>query len=264
MIYQGTAYSYNQRAEILVPLRKGTSYFIPQNTTPLVVYKGLDTDIEFFIKDANRKPLNIVNKTFVARVIDRENNTVRINETLVPVDYTTGSTVMRISQDDTSNLDAGLYDLIITYTDSESKTFGLSSDKNNRMTFVFELKESPLTSPRNSVTLNTFTLINSSYYTSRTPGTSQSFNRDGTNTCAVYLTNYTGVFYAQGTLESNPTESNWFTIQLDPENAEDGYEFTSETDVIPFTWDGMFVWVRFYHVPDGANVGTLDKVLYRN
>jgi hypothetical protein len=264
MNYQGTAYSYNQRAEIVIPSRKGTTYYVPQNAKSLVIYTGLDSDIEFFVADSGRKPVNLSGKTFVAQLVDRTSGSVRLTETLIPINYETSNLVMRISQDDTVDLTAGLYDLIITYTDSQSRTFGLLSDQNNRISFVLEVKESPLPELRASVTLSTFTTISNAFYTSRTAGTAQSFNRDGTNTCAVYMTDYTGVFYAQGTLELNPTESDWFTIQLDPENAEDSYTFTDQTGVVPFTWDGMFMWVRFYHDPDGANTGTLDKVLYRN
>jgi len=264
MNYQGTAYSYNQRAEILVPNRRGTTYFVPQNSKPLVIYTGLDTDIEFFIADSGRKPVNLNGKTFVAQVVDRTSDSVRLTETLIPIDYETSNLIMRISQDDTADLVAGLYDLIITYTDPQSRTFGLLSDQNNRISFVLEVKESPLPELRESASLSTFTTISGGYYTSRTAGTAQSFNNDGTNTCAVYLTGYTGAFHAQGTLELNPTESDWFAIQLDPENAENEYTFTNETDVVPFTWDGMFMWVRFYHIPAAGNTGTLDKVLYRN
>ena len=50
-MYQGTIYQYNQRAEILIPERRGTSYFGPDNHKPLICYKGLNIDIDFFAKD---------------------------------------------------------------------------------------------------------------------------------------------------------------------------------------------------------------------
>ena len=264
MIYQGTAYEYNQRAEIIIPNRAGTTYYAPQNYTPLSIYTDLDSDIEFFIVDNRRKPVNLNNKTFVAKLVDRNSNSVLLSETLVPVDYDKGSVIMKVTRDDSSTLAPGMYDLIITYTDSNSRTFGLNSDQNNRISFVMEVKQNPLPTLRESEVLNTFTLVSSKYYSSRVAGTSQVFNRDATNTCAVYLTNYTGVFYAQGSLEQTPTENGWFTLELDPENAENGYTFEGVSGVIPFTWDSLCVWVRFYHIPDVTNTGTLDKILYRN
>lgn len=265
MSYQGTAYKYNQVSEIVVPKRTGTTYYGPRNHKPLVIYTGLNTDIEFFVKDTNNKPVNIDGKTFVAKVVERETNNVRLTKTLVNYNYDRGLVMLQVNQDDSSSLRFGLYDLVITYTDSESRTYGLHSDENNRISYVLEVKENPLPTLRESSVLDNFVNDGSGkYYTSRAEGTSQSFNRDGTNTCAVYLTNFTGDFYAQATLDLNPSESDWFTVQLDPESAENKYSFADESGVIPFTWDGMFLWVRFYYEPSSANNGTVDKVLYRN
>tara|TARA_R110000868_G_scaffold9030_2_gene45787 strand:+ start:7210 stop:8019 length:810 start_codon:yes stop_codon:yes gene_type:complete len=269
MIYQGTAYNYNQRSEILLPNRGGTTYYGPQNHKPLIIYAGLDIDLEFFVKTPDRKPVNLSNKTFVAKIVDRSSNSVILTKTLAVVDYTSGNLVMKIVQGDTNNFGIGLYDLVITYTDSQSRTFGLSSDQNGRISFVLEIKDNPLgivitDSAVNDTFIASGQAGDTSLYTNRSAGTAQTFNQDGTNTCAVYTTGYTGVLYAQGTLESNPTESDWFNIQLDPEVAEDSWTFTNSTSVTPFTWDGMFMWVRFYHTPDAGNTGTLDKVLYRS
>jgi len=136
MIYQGTAYNYNQLSEILLPNREGTTYYGPQNHKPLIVYAGLDCDLEFFIKTPDRKPVNLTNKTFVAKIVDRTSSTVILTKTLAVVDYNSGNVVMKILQGDTTNFSAGLYDLVITYTDMQGRTFGLSSDQNSRISFV--------------------------------------------------------------------------------------------------------------------------------
>ena len=44
-MYQATVYQYNQRAEVLVPQRRGTTYYGPDNHKPLVVYRGLNHDL---------------------------------------------------------------------------------------------------------------------------------------------------------------------------------------------------------------------------
>jgi hypothetical protein len=265
MIYQGTVYNYNQRGEVVLPTRRGTTYYQPQNHKPFVVYAGLDHDIEFFVIDSSRKPVSIENKTFTVQIIDRNSQSVVVTKTLVPVNYNLGNLVLRLDQSSTSMLNVALYDLVITYTDTEGKQFGLYSDQNARLTYVLEVKPSPSSTLRTSAQSTQFIDNgNDEFFTDAFPGTAQSFNNDGTNTCAVYVTNYSGTVHAQGTLENNPTEQDWFSIQLDPESAEDAWTFTSESGVFPFTWDGMFMWVRFYHTPAAGNTGTLDKILYRN
>ena len=263
MNYQGTAYSYNQRAEVLLPTRRGTTYYGSQNHKPLIIYKDLDIDIEFFVIDTDRKPVQLTNKTFVAKIIDRTTNSVRVSKTLVPVN-SFGSLVMRISQDDSASLNAALYDLVITYTDTDGRTFGLQSDQNSRISFVLEVKDNPYLTiiPSNALT-NFVDDGSGTQYSDLIESTAPKFNSDGTNTAAVYLTNYSGNFAAEATLELNPSGNDWFPIMLDPECSCNAWTFTNYTGVMPFTWDGMFQYVRFSHEPSGTNTGTLDKVLYR-
>ena len=63
-MYQATIYQYNQRSEILIPERRGTTYYGPDNHKPLVVYRGLNIDIDFFVKDTDNKRQAIHNKTY--------------------------------------------------------------------------------------------------------------------------------------------------------------------------------------------------------
>ena len=261
MIYQGTAYSYNQRSEILLPTRRGTTYHGVQNHKPLIAYVGVYNDFEFFVTDTSRKPVSIENKTFSASVVNRTTNQTMLTKTLTPIDYTLGTVLFRLTEDDTANLTPALYDVTITYTDSESRNFGLYSDQNARLTYVLEVKENPASTIKESTETSSFS--GASNQTSMLASTAQTPNSDGTNTVAVYVTGYTGTFSAEATLETSPTDKDWFSVQLDPESANDSWTFTNASGVVPFTWDGMFMWVRFSHTPDPANTGTLDKIIYR-
>ena len=66
-----SVYQYNQRAEVLVPIRTGTTYYGPTHARNLIAYKGLNSDIEFFVKDTDRKPQSLHNKIYTATVLDR-------------------------------------------------------------------------------------------------------------------------------------------------------------------------------------------------
>lgn len=266
MIYQGTAYNYNQRAELVLPSRRGTTYNQPQNHKPFIIYSGIDSDIEFFVSDTDRKPIDLEGKSFTAKIIDRYSKAVLVTKTLIPLNYDQGGVVMQISSSDSGSIAAGLYELVITYTNDNGRQYGLYSDQNARLSYTVEVKNNPDPVTVTSDEATSFTSDggdSGALYSSRYASTAQSFNQNGTNTCAVYLTNYTGTFHAQGTLELQPTESDWFSIRLDSDSSEDAWTFDGYTGVMPFTWDGMFQWVRFYHVPDENNEGTLDKVLYR-
>jgi|TARA_B110000908_G_scaffold96929_1_gene114521 hypothetical protein len=258
MNYQATAYSYNQRSEILLPTRRGTTYYGAQNHKPLIAYEGVTNDFEFFVTDTNRKPVDIVNKTFVAGIINRSTKTVSVSKTLVSLDTDSGSLLMRLTEADLSKLTPALYDITITYTDLDSNKFGLYSDQNARLTYVLEVKAGIATIKPSSIST---TFVNNT--SSEFPSTGQTENSDGTNTAVIYTTNFSGKFYAEGSLETSPAVRDWFEIQLDPENAENYWTFDSASGLEAFTWDGMFMWVRFRYIPHNNNTGTLDKLLYR-
>jgi len=262
MNYQGTAYNYNQRSEILLPSRTGTTYYSPQNHKPLIAYEGINNDFEFFVSDTNRKPVSLANKTFTARVNNRTTNVAVVTKTLISLDTTdAGSLLLRLSESDMGKLSPALYDITITYTKPDSSVFGLYSDQNARLTYVLEVKENPGSNVVASNEGTSFPAPN--YASSPFASTAQTTNSDGTNTVVAYTTNFSGKFYAEATLEIDPAERDWFEIQLNAGDAENYWTFSNATGLEPFTFDGMFMWVRFRFVADAGNQGTLDKVLYR-
>jgi len=263
MNYQSKAYSYNQRSEIVIPNRRGTTYYGSQNHKPLIAYDGVTNDFEFFVIDNSRKPVSLANKTFKASVVNRTTKTAIITKTLVTLSTDTGSVLMRLTESDLGKLSPALYDVTITYTDNEAMVFGLYSDQNARLTYVLEVKANTASSIKPSLIDDSFSGVKDK--SSSFPSTAQTQNSDGTNTVVAYFTNFSGKFYAQGSLEQSPTSgSDWFQIQLNPGDAEDHWTFTGATGLEPFTFDGMFMWVRFTYIADAGNQGTLDKVLYRS
>lgn len=140
MNYQGAAYIYNQRSEVVVPDRKGTTHHTAYNHKPFVLYTDLDVDFEFFVTDSDRKPIDLQTKTFSARVVDSEKNTV-LTKTMIPFDYQRGIALLRITQSESAALTAGLYSIVITYTDGNGRTYGLYSDQNARVSYTLEVRD---------------------------------------------------------------------------------------------------------------------------
>ena len=274
MAYQGTSYSFNQRAQFTIPTRHGTNsamlpvrtgtnyYGTSNNYNPFVVYTGIDTDILFYVVGDNRKAVNLLNKTFKARIVSRSDNITRVTKTLSIIDYNNSTLLLRLTKSDVDSLYAGLFDLTITYTDTQGNEFALTSNTAQfQINYVLEIKVSPGLELIESLVENNF--VNVGNVGEKLKSTAQTLNSDGTNTAVAYVTNFSGKFYVEGTLELSPVERDWFEIQLDPENAENYWTFSNATGLETFTWDGMFMWVRFRYEADVGNTGTLDKALYR-
>lgn len=260
-MYQATVYQYNQRAEALVPTRRGTSYYGPDNHKPLIAYRGLNIEYDFFVKNTDRKPQSIDNKIYTATILDRTSKSSILTKTLVPVDYAQGQLVLKLDQDETSNLEAKLYDLVVTYKITDvAGSYGGTSDQNSRVTFVLEIKDGAVAELRPSESDSTFTPSGDDNFSGRFEGPVLNNSKSGLNTIQVHLTNYTGTYKIQATLSLNPTNNDFFDIN--------GQSYTISSPQIPtvdyHTFIGMYTYVRLVHTPDVSNTGTLDKVVYRS
>lgn len=255
---QASAYQYNQRAEVLAPTRTGTSYYGPTHARNLIVYKGLNTDIEFFVKDTDRKPQSLHNKTFSATIIDRLSKQSVHTQVLTPQDYDLGMLALKLTSGVTTNFQAPhLYDLVITYVvDGESGNFPLMSDQNNRITFAFEVKDGNVPQLRESQESTVFTASGDDFIGSQLKGPAQYDSQSGNQTGVIHTTGYTGAYKWQASLSLQPLTNDWFDTGT-AGNITSGATTTSNT----FT--GNYTYVRLVHTPDASNTGTLDKVVYR-
>ena len=258
-MYQATVYQYNQRAETLIPQRRGTSYYGPDNHKPLIAYRGLNIEFDFFVKDTDRKPQSLHNKIYTATVLDRTSKSSVLTKTLVPADYAQGQLVLKLDHNETLLLDAKLYDLIVTYTVTDVPgSYGGSSDQNSRVTFVLEIKDGAVPELRPSETDSTFLPNGDDNFSGRFAGPVLNNSKSGMNTIQVHYTNYTGVYKMQATLSLQPTDADFFDI------SGQSYTVSGSTKVDYHTFTGMYTYVRFVHTPDVGNAGTLDKVVYRS
>jgi len=258
-MYQATVYQYNQRAEALVPQRRGTTYYGPDNHKPLVAYKGLNIEFDLFVKDTDRKPQSLHNKTYTATIIDRTSKASILTKTLTPGNYDQGQLVLKLDHEETSALDAKLYDLIVTYTITDvAGSYGGTSDQNNRITFVLEVKDGAVAQLRPSENVSVFTPDGDDRVGGRMTGPVLNNSKSGLHTVAVHLTNYTGVYKMQATLSLQPLDSDYFDV------TGQSYTVSARTSVDYHTFIGMYTYVRLVHTPDPGNAGTLDKVTYRS
>ena len=66
---------------------------------------------------------------------------------------------------------------------------------------------------------------------------------DGLHTMSFHFKNFKGRIFVQATLVAEPTEDDWFSIQLDTNT--DYYEYNTQTSgTVGTTFQGNFVWIR--------------------
>ena len=258
-MYQASLYQYNQRAEVLVPQRRGTTYYGPDNHKPLVAYRGLNVDFDIFVKDTDRKPQSLHNKTYTATILDRTNKTSVLTKTLIPTDYDKGHLVLKLDHEETILLSEKLYDLVVTYTVlGQVGSYGGSSDQNNRITFVLEVRDDALAQLRESEEVTVFQPDGDDFIGGRMEGPALTGSSSGRHTVQVNFTNYTGTYKVQASMSLQPGANDWFDV------TNQNYTVSAKTGTSYHTFVGMYTYARVVHTPDPGNTGTLDKVTYRS
>ena len=65
---------------------------------------------------------------------------------------------------------------------------------------------------------------------------------DGLHTMSFHVVNFTGRIHLEATIVENPTDDDWFPIELD--SVTPYYQFTAETATKGISFEGNFVYLR--------------------
>lgn len=97
----------------------------------------------------------------------------------------------------------------------------------------------------------------------------------GLHTLAVYLSDFTGRLYIQGTLATDPQEDDWFNIELQNNSAYTEFPIVNgsptgingDTGVDSFSFEANLVWLRavvdrsYLPTPEDPIHGSISKIL---
>ena len=82
---------------------------------------------------------------------------------------------------------------------------------------------------------------------------------DGLHTIAIYNAGLTGRIHLQGTLADDPTDNDWFDINLQANLAH--VDYSTDTGVHGYTFQGNFIYLRIKL--SNYAIGNLSKVLLK-
>lgn len=83
---------------------------------------------------------------------------------------------------------------------------------------------------------------------------------DGLHTMSFHVSNFTGRIHLQATIVEQPTENDWFPIDLD--NLTPYLQFTAETVTKGSSFEGNFVYLRVMVDRAYLGAGSYDKALH--
>ena len=306
----GTSYNYSQRGDMVINRRgKTTVRHSPTNYRKFRLHKGFDTHITFFIKDEETGPLYLHDISITAqiatvpdRIDGRNDHTIVLTKVLENVETFEGQTLLRIRANEIANLDAGYYQLILSYQNQRGEKHALYMDQNYRVEYTVEVFDDVLPTSVESVTIDPdeflqqpgtidlddgFDSAGDPITTTFTESVSSAFYGGagdtpwGLHTISIHGTEFEGRVYVQASLAANPTDNDWFLINLNPNTGDHFANYkernlgdeVEDTDMFghggydhidAYIFEGNLLWVRFSILTPVGKQGTVDKILYRH
>jgi hypothetical protein len=273
-------YLYNYKLDIILDLdatARGVNQVMYQRD--LKIQKGIKNQVRVQFKNSDQKNVKIHNtQTFVFSMFDAINQRLLIEKELEVLDADTTATkglaLLTLNESDTLDLDRTSYQYTVklldavggAYTPAYANTYyGMAG------TLHLSSDAYPVLQDSTSVTAFNITYNDDIQLYEHKSGNiyaNPEYNGNtALHTLAMYMTNYKGTVYIQGTLDNSPGSSgSYSTITTRTYNGFSGVD--------PVNFNGVYTYIRIIHVPATAPAesnndnpsffGSFDKALYRS
>jgi hypothetical protein len=272
-------YLYNYKLDVTLDLDatvKGVNRVMYQRD--LKIQKGIKNKVRVQFKNSDQKNLRIyTTQTFVFSMFDAINQRLIVERPLQVLDEGTTSTkglaLLTLAESDTIDLDRTSYKYSIKVLDEDGSYLPAYADTYYGISGTLHLSQDVYPILQDSKEVDTFVKtfndsIQKYEHKSGNIYADPAFNGNtALHTVALYLTNYRGTVYVQGTLDNTPDNSGNYSNIITKT-----YDGTSGIDYLNFT--GIYSYIRIMHVPaqgptdsdndNPAYYGSFDKALYRS
>lgn len=262
----------NQSLDLVLTMEGIKTDNRPMNQNKLVVHKGFNNKLSFFVRNRDRALQNISAKTLYATVVNPSTKRRVMLKPLTLVNSgTTGEASLELVPSDLTDLAPGLYQIAISETaDSGATEYPLYANQNDRIITDLEVKSNleyePIPTQQKTTftqTANTDNGDAANTFVSSAMFGNQDNLTTGNHTIAMYLTGFSGNIHIQGSaLETTPSsDTDWYDINVQGDVGDPAIPYTTFTGIDPFNFTVNTNWVRLKYYP---TAGTVDQIQLRN
>lgn len=242
---------------------------MPMHNPDFILFKDSQTEVEFVIRNVDRKPINLEGKDIFITLVDYKNGQTLANIPLTIVDAARGIARLTMLPFMAKDIPLGFGRYTVSYLRDNGNTQILNTDQYDRGHGYFEMQYGSelqgIISQESKYEY--FTPVNpngfNTYYVSENfKGNLKNGSLCGLHTLAFYTEDWTGSIWAEGSLsETIPDDTEWFPIKLDTR---------FETKLINYSgiWacniTSNLQWVRFKIQHNATNIGRFKKIMFRN
>ena len=244
----------------VVELTTGTGVLMnyPVNRTDFTIPRYVDTEVEFWVKNVDRRAVNLTNMSATLHLMEPTTGRMMLSRDLEILEATRGLVRFFISAEESGALPLmGLrYSVVLTRGDGVQTM--LYTDRDRHGLGVVDVVNGPYPPPIEpySISVDEFVVRTGKKYSGAYPGAATVLNMGGQHSVVLDMSDYSGTFTVQGSLESSPSsaDSDWFHIT--------STTFNDATEKRHIAFEGNLLWVRF--VLSNESAGLIDLITYRN
>lgn len=246
------------------------------NDSDFRVFHGVVNQLDFVVRDNDRKPVSLTGKTLTARITNHYTGEQVIQKDLISITDHLGLARLVLSDTELGPLTPGNYVYSITLTDEELTTKPLYQDRNQTGLGFIILESGVVPQPRQPLTITQFqsrtvqggapellgAQINGSYQFSNSFATNRTLGyNNGVHTFIVQALDFTGKFWIQGNngTVASDRDDEWFVIDNQIQLSLD-----AATGNFSFSVVNNSVWTRVVYQPNSVNTGTIQQITVSN
>lgn len=277
-----TVFLYDIKRRIDMTLRESggsINWNLPMHDPDFRIFKDVQNKIEFVVRNTDRKPINMLGRTAAINLFDYRTRKLLYTGDLAVINEGKGMLSMMLSPDVTEDWVVGYLAYTITVTNMDGSVQVLYVDQHEEHRGFLELALGPRPEPRPSIVVTNFITTGESdenddiqqyEYTYAMPGSMKTGNNEGLHTLVVYMEDFTGKLWVQGSLEEGvPTDHDWFNVEV---NGLAYQEYSDDTGMFAYSFVSNLNYVRikthneqvlpYQSLPEDA--GKITKLVFRN
>ncbi len=237
----------------------------PFNRTDFRMVRGVQNEINFYVRDVDRKPVALgISETLTINIVDVPTNTLLMSRNLTVIDNTQGIYLLTVLPNEMTDWPTTALQWSLSYTRADGSTVLMWTDRNYSPYSTVHIMKEPVPGPAPSVTIlwSNFSLLpDSNYYSPTLVGSGAKGVVSGsTQTFVMTLSNFTGSVRIDGSMAASPVNNNvstdWTQIDLQSYTANTGVVLLNEQA-------SSYLWMRMVVIFGVGGSGLISQVQYK-
>lgn len=189
----------------------------PMNSSAFKLYKNVQNDVDFYVKDIDRKSVSMNGSLPILHISDRLSKVMIYSKQLTEVNATKGQYRLTIPANDLLDFGSGQYSYVIVVQAPNGIQTMLFTDRDRSATGDIELLDGPFPAvvPSLEIDGSAFLPTGTNELTSGSyPGSSMNGDPIGIHTLVAYLNQFQGTIILQGSLteQISSLDREWFDV----------------------------------------------------